>query len=248
MRSTSISSFGTSLRHLVQGPALRETISGSVSHSACQPAKSAFVFLRHCCQHRADQPWDTHCRRQHDRRRHRISFVRHRRRSPRPFSDGSKTSATSVCECSEISFAIFPSVPTQSPKWWRPRPCGPGDCATESPATPSASSCAKVCNFATALSPSAASVPTAPPNCSTTARCCVSRNRPRWRLTASSQSATFTPNVVGNACCIHVRPTTIVERCFVASSVSPAAKRSRSLATSFRAWCNCRTQPVSIAS
>jgi hypothetical protein len=66
--------------------------------------------------------------------------------------------------------------------------------------------------------------------------------------TASNQPATFAPKLVGKACCIHVRPTTIVERCLVANFAKLVAKRSRSLAISFSPSRNCNTMPVSMAS
>jgi hypothetical protein len=54
--------------------------------------------------------------------------------------------------------------------------------------------------------PSAASVPDAPPNCSTSASSSAVATRRRIRSSASVQPAAFSPNVIGVACCSQVRP------------------------------------------
>ena len=74
----------------------------------------------------------------------------------------------------------------------------------------SCASCSATCN---PLSPSAASVPAAPPNCSASASLRRRFNRLRERCKAAAYSASFSPNGIGSACCSQVRATTAVLRC-----------------------------------
>ena len=79
-----------------------------------------------------------------------------------------------------------------------------------------------------ARSPSAASVPDAPPSWSTSAlasaRVDVARARGRAR---HIQPAALSPKVVGVACCIQVRPAITVVACARASAAARIARRAR---------------------
>ena len=72
----------------------------------------------------------------------------------------------------------------------------------------SSSSCANRSATSNPLSPSAASVPAAPPNCSASASRRNRCNRTRERCKAAAYSASFRPNGIGSACCSQVRATT----------------------------------------
>ena len=77
-------------------------------------------------------------------------------------------------------------------------------------------------------SPSAESVPAAPPSCA--ARPCrrSSVSRPAASITATSHPAAFRPKVVGTACCRSVRPTIGVSRCSRARRAHPVRTRATS--------------------
>ena len=151
---------------------------------------------------------------------------------PRPSPEGSASSAISVCACRQISRAILPSVPVQRPRaaaistmrsrWVCQGIAGRVKCSCSDNA------------FATAgpRPERAASVPTAPPNCTARLRVRNSDRRERWRRIASSHPATIKPNVVGRACCIHVRAATGVARYLSARIARVADRRARSWSTS----------------
>ena len=145
---------------------------------------------------------------------------------PRPSPDGSKASATSVCIISDTSRAILPQVPatmanTDAASAMRSRWVCHGASGSGS-----LSSWASFSATANPLSPSAASVPAAPPNCSASVlpRKCFSRCRER--CSAAAYSASFNPKGIGSACCNQVRATTAVLRCCRASLAKPDIARS----------------------
>ncbi len=125
---------------------------------------------------------------------------------PLPGADGSNTSAASVCINRLRSRPSLPRLPAI-------RPSTPANSTSRSrwvcqgcSGRPSCSSAAKACATGMACSPSAARVPDAPPNCSTSKRGFSSARRWRLRVTAPSQPAIFIPRVTGVACCNQVRP------------------------------------------
>ena len=147
---------------------------------------------------------------------------------PRPSPDGSNASATSVCIISETSRAILPHVPvrtanTQAASAMRSRWVCHGASGSGS-----FSSCASFSATSNPLSPRAAKVPAAPPNCSASPSLRNRCNRVRERCNAAAYSASFKPNGIGSACCSQVRATTAVLRCWCASLAKPATARSRS--------------------
>ena len=123
-----------------------------------------------------------------------------------PLPCASKASPTSDCASMVRSRPILPSAPQAMPNAdatsaMRSRWVCHGIAGTASP------NCFAIAS-ATAgpASPSEASVPDAPPSCSTCDRSTASRMRARQRPIMSSQPAAFRPNVVGLACWSHVRP------------------------------------------
>ena len=157
-----------------RAPPNRSTISGRTSHSACQPPRprsSSWTIAPSMALTRPGM---------------RVAAARTTAQAtglrlwgmvedpPRPSAEGSSSSATSVCMCRERSRAILPRVPVARPRVvatsaTRSR-C---ECHGRS-GRPRPSSCARACATSFPLSPSAASVPAAPPSCSTSAR----RRRP----------------------------------------------------------------------
>ncbi len=147
---------------------------------------------------------------------------------PRPSPEGSKASPTSVCIISETSRAILPQVPdmmanTEAASAMRSRWVCQGASGNGS-----FSSCASRSETANPLSPRAASVPAAPPNCSASVSLRNRCSRLRERCNAAAYSANFKPNGIGKACCNQVRATTAVWRCWRASLTNPAMARSMS--------------------
>ena len=144
---------------------------------------------------------------------------------PRPSPDGSKASPTSVCIISETSRAILPQVPvriasTDAASAMRSRWVCQG--ASGRGRSSSRASRSATCN---PLSPSAASVPAAPPNCSASVSLRNRSSRFRERCSAAAYSASLRPNGIGSACCSQVRATTGVWRCFRAKAAKPATAR-----------------------
>ena len=80
-------------------------------------------------------------------------------------------------------------------------------------------------------SPNAASVPEAPPSWSTRARSRASRTPALTRSSADIQPAALSPNVIGVACCSHVRPTMTVFAWRVASAAAASPARSSDAST-----------------
>ena len=145
---------------------------------------------------------------------------------PRPSSADSETSPTSVCASKIISCAIFPEAPVN-------RLSQPANstrlsrCACHGiTGAPNPSSSASPCITARPLSPSAARVPAAPPNCATSSRGEISSSRSAWRIKGASHAATFKPKLAGSACWPWVRPAKTVTRCRFES-----APRSRAIST-----------------
>ena len=137
---------------------------------------------------------------------------------PRPSSADSPTSPTSVCAMRMTSCAIFASEPltklSQPPNSTKLSRCACHGIA----GAPSFNSLARACMTAKPLSPSAAKVPAAPPNCTTSNRGSISANRSAWRKSGANQPAAFKPKVIGKACWLWVRPARTVDRCFSASA------------------------------
>ena len=118
--------------------------------------------------------------------------------------------------CEERCHARFcRAYRSTGPWWWQFPTCYRDDCARGLDGRGRFSSAANFFETASACEPNAARVPTAPPNCSTRQRVCVSTKRSRCRCKASSHPANFMPSVVGTACCSHVRPTMGVAAVFV---------------------------------
>ena len=167
---------------------------------------------------------------------------------PRPGACGSNASPISVCIISDTSRAIFPSEPTSSPS-------SVANSATRSrwvchgeSGNSNFSSSASAAATAMPLSPSAAKLPAAPPNCSARTRGFNCRNRTRCRSMALNQPATLRPKVTGSACCINVRPAITVRFCASASAASDPASRAVSASNSASAARSCNTSAVSIVS
>ena len=167
---------------------------------------------------------------------------------PRPSPDGSKASATSVCIISDTSRAILPQLPaaiatTDAASATRSRwPCHGAS------GSGSFSCCDSLSATSNPLSPRAARVPAAPPNCSASPSPRNRRNRPRERCRAAAYSASFRPNGIGRACCSQVRATIGVSRCFRARFAKPAMARSRSASSASIAARNVIIVAVSITS
>ncbi len=185
-------------------------------------AEAAFVLLRHRREHRADESGHARRSRKHCGATRPDSVCAASSKIRRgPFPAGSNTSATSVCDSSEMSFAIFPSVPTSNPR------------VVPISATRSRCECQGISRerqfqlLREMFRDFIGSFRSAPRAFRRRRRIAARgiasvfrASRSRWRSIASSQPATFAPKVVGTACCIHVRPTITVERCSVASSAS----------------------------
>ncbi|MNQ93279.1 hypothetical protein D3C85_1087380 [compost metagenome] len=169
MRAASTSRPAATSPNWRSAPAARVTICGSVSHSACQPpsARSCSCTMpasivatsggtRTATVSTAAQPTGLRL----------CGIVLE---PPRPGPDGSATSPTSVCIIRDKSRAILPSVPVSRPSavataTSRSRWACQGSAGRSRPS--SRANCAAT---AGALSPRLASVPAAPPNCSTRA-------------------------------------------------------------------------------
>ena len=167
---------------------------------------------------------------------------------PRPAPAGSKTSPASVCISRLTSRPNLPRLPATRPSTlanstrrsrWVCQGCS-------GKARPSSSASAAATGRA--CSPSAASVPEAPPNCSTSRRGRNSRRRWRCRVKAPSRPASFMPRVTGVACCNQVRPASGVSACRSAWSAKTSARRCRSCSSKASARRSCSTRPLSMAS
>ena len=112
----------------------------------------------------------------------------------------SAASPTSVCASSDTSRAILPSVPHVTPSAHAHR-AKRSRCACQGIAgdvRPSRE--ARRSETSRPRSPSDASVPDAPPNWRTRTSSSAAASAARWRATASSQPAAFTPKVIGVDC------------------------------------------------
>ncbi|MNY20141.1 hypothetical protein D3C86_1536080 [compost metagenome] len=165
-----------------------------------------------------------------------------------PCAEGSNTSAASVCISRLTSRPSLPRLPAINPSTapnsttrsrWVCQGCS---------GKVSCSSSASAWAMGMACSPSAARVPDAPPNCSTSKRGFNSARRWRLRVTAPSQPAIFMPRVTGVACCNQVRPANgVVAYCRAWDArTCPSCARSLSISSSARR--NCSTRPLSITS
>ena len=76
----------------------------------------------------------------------------------------------------------------------------------------------------------------------------MTSSRPRCRCSPSSHPAAFRPNVVGSACCSHVRATIGVSASRSARSARAAHSASSSGRSQARKARSCSTSPVSITS
>ncbi len=229
-------------------PAVSMQISGSVSHSACQPPKP-----RSCSCTIADSIVDTSAGTRCAAASTTAELMGLRLcgivdEPPRPAAAGSNASPTSVCIISETSRAILPSVPTSNPSVvatsaTRSRcVCQGTSGSTKSRSFASATETASPC------SPSEASVPVAPPNCSTATRGRRASIRTRCLSMALKFPAALRPSVTGVACCSHVLPLCAVRACVCASVASAVDSVARSPETRSSAARSCSTSPVSIAS
>ena len=116
IRSASTSNRGTSAAIVCAAPPASETISGSVSHSACQPPSPRSCSCGIAASIVPTSPGTRVAAESTAAHATGFRLCGIVEEPPRPFSAGSKTSATSVCDKSEMSFAIFPSVPTSNPR------------------------------------------------------------------------------------------------------------------------------------
>ena len=124
---------------------------------------------------------------------------------PRPAPDGSASSPISPCPIKAQSVAILLKEPTstpisqpsetQSPRCVCHTPCGSGSCSRPATRRATAGPCV----------PSVASEPTAPPNCSCSARGAAACRRCCAPTSAASQPASLKPKLVTDAGCISVR-------------------------------------------
>src|SRR5260221_11771803 len=128
----------------------------------------------------------------------------------------------------EISRAILPSVPVQSPSAAAISPMrSRGECQGIGGRGKRSSSASALATSGPRPE-SAHKVPTAPPNCSAKLRDRNSARRARWRRIASNHPATIKPKVVGSACCIQVRAAIGAPRYLPARLASVVVKPVRS--------------------
>ena len=162
-------------------PPTRPTTSGTISHSACQPPRPRSSSWTIAASAEATRPGTRVAAARAAADATGLRLWGRLDEPPRPSASGSKSSATSVCEWSDTSRAILPSVPAHSPSvvttsTTRSRCACHGSSGSgsfSSRATPAATS--------SPLSPSAASVPTGPPSCRTRARPRIPAIRARSR-------------------------------------------------------------------
>jgi len=193
-------------------PADSMQISGSVSHSACS-CRTRFVLLHHG-ESITDTSADLSPRptRQPSRR---VALVRHARRTASTRRGGFEHFADFGLHHQRTSRAILPELPTSRPASWRLRRCDRGAHARihriaelqvrsqcrgtsrpYSPGTPAFRQHAELNDqhAGTALR----------------------ADRTRCRSSALNAPAILRPNVIGNACCIQVRPAIGVRLVFFA--------------------------------
>ena len=155
---------------------------------------------------------------------------------PRPAPVGSFSSPISPWLIKARSRANLPSAPTSTPTS-QPSATQSSRWVCQAPCQAGRPSCCDMC-WATAgpCSPSVASVPTAPPNCSCSARAAAACSRCWQRTSGPTQPITLKPKLTTEAGCINVRPMMGVATCCSASASSAAlsALRSSSIKASAR--------------
>ena len=151
---------------------------------------------------------------------------------PRPGSLGSATSPTSYWPIKEMSSAILPRLPIIRPNS-QPSATHSSRCVCHvAPGSRSPSSRAMRWRTAAPCPFIWASVPTAPPSCSCSARLAASRRRKRLRTSGAAQPAHLKPKLVTEAGCISVRASIGVRACRSAWSSSAVAQVTRSVSIS----------------
>ena len=207
-------------------PRLRRSASApeSAAHSACHApaARSCSPSSAAEQDRRVPARLARRTRRRAPTRRGCASGASSRRPPPAP----SATSPTSVCERSDDVAPRSCRRPRPPPPVRRPaRRSAAGRRATAPAARPGRARGRRAAPTSSPASPSAASVPAAPPSWAAR-RSRRIRSRPsRASISATSQTAHFSPNVVGTACWSSVRPAIAVARCARASSAQRSAGR-----------------------
>ena len=196
-------------------PAVTAAVRAACVHSACQPPSPRSCSCGIAASMRRHQSGRADRRGEGDRRGDRIPLVRHRRRTAAGFARLGGLADFGLREQREVARDL--AAARRRPRRARRRAAAAdrGGRATADPGTgkPEARGQQRSATRGPS-SPSAASVPDAPPNCRTHARRRARhRERPRWRSSASSHPAAFSPKVIGVACCSQVRPAMTLSMC-----------------------------------
>ena len=155
-------------------PAPSMQISGSVSHSACQPPSPRSCSCTIAASMTDTSPGTLVAAASTTAHATGLRLCGIVEEPPRPGAAGSKASPISVCIISDTSCAIFPSVPTSKPSVVATSATRSRCACQESPGSPSFSSAASALPTAGPRWPSEANVPAAPPNWMTSTRACNS--------------------------------------------------------------------------
>ena len=216
--------------HTQAQPQPAEMPRGTVSHSACHRPSPRSCSCGMACSIVDHQPRHPLMCCDHRCARHRIVLVRHRRRSAAALRRLPPTPLP-LPPASAAQCPVRTSPATRSDSQAPPpsRPGYPAAHATAVPARAIRASAPVPPKRTARLAPSAANVPTAPPNCRTIARSAAASKRSRCRRSAASVPASFKPKVVGGPACSHVLPVITVSRCvrtWFTSAASSLADRA----------------------